>query len=186
VSSTQTHFHVRRIVAEALGFPINNIRVIKPRIGGGYGGKQALHGELLTSLVTIRTGKPAKLVYSRQDVFEASYSRHPMRIVVTIGADKEANIKAIDMSILSNTGAYGEHALTVFMVAGSKTLPLYNKAAAVHFGGTVVYTNNTPAGAFRGYGAIQGNFALESTIDILAENIGMDAMKLRAMNMIKE
>ena len=186
VSSTQTPFHVRRIVAEALGFPINNIRVIKPRIGGGYGGKQALHGELLTSLVTIRTGKPAKLIYTREEVFEASYSRHPMRITVTIGSDKEANIKAIDMNILSNTGAYGEHALTVFMVAGSKTLPLYNKAAAVHFGGTVVYTNNTPAGAFRGYGAIQGNFALESTIDILAENIGIDSMKFRAKNMIRE
>jgi CO/xanthine dehydrogenase Mo-binding subunit len=186
VSSTQTPFHVRRIVAEALAFPINNIRVIKPRIGGGYGGKQALHGELLTSLITIRTGKPAKLIYSREDVFEASYSRHPMRVTVTVGADKAANIKAIDMNILSNTGAYGEHALTVFMVAGSKTLPLYNKAVAVHFGGTVVYTNNTPAGAFRGYGAIQGNFALESTIDILAENIGLDPMKFRAMNMIKE
>lgn len=186
VSSTQTPFHVRRIVAEALDFPINNIRVIKPRIGGGYGGKQALHGEFLTSLVTIRTGMPAKLIYSREEVFEASYSRHPMRVIVTVGADKAANIKAIDMNILSNTGAYGEHALTVFMVAGSKTLPLYNKATAVHFGGTVVYTNNTPAGAFRGYGAIQGNFALESTIDILAENIGMDPMKFRAKNMIKE
>lgn len=186
VSSTQTPFHVRRIVAEALAFPINNIRVIKPRIGGGYGGKQALHGEFLASLVTIRTGKPAKLIYSREDVFEASYSRHPMRVTVTVGADKAANIKAIDMNILSNTGAYGEHALTVFMVAGSKTLPLYNKAEAVHFGGTVVYTNNTPAGAFRGYGAIQGNFALESTIDILAENIGLDPMKFRAKNMIKE
>jgi putative selenate reductase molybdopterin-binding subunit len=186
VSSTQTPFHVRRIVAEALGINIESIRVIKPRIGGGYGGKQALHGEFLTALTALRTGRPAKLIYSREEVFEASYSRHPMKVTITVGADKEANIKAIDMKILSNTGAYGEHALTVFMVAGSKTLPLYNKAAAVHFGGTVVYTNNTPAGAFRGYGAIQGNFALESTIDILAENIGMDPMKLRAKNMIKE
>jgi CO/xanthine dehydrogenase Mo-binding subunit len=186
VSSTQTPFHVRRIVAEALELPIDNIRVIKPRIGGGYGGKQALHGEFLTSLVALRTGRPAKLIYSREDVFEASYSRHPMRIDVTIGTDKDANIKAIDMKILSNTGAYAEHALTVFMVAGSKTLPLYNKVDAVSFGGTVVYTNTTPAGAFRGYGAIQGNFALESTIDILAENIGMDPMEFRAKNMIKE
>jgi CO/xanthine dehydrogenase Mo-binding subunit len=186
VSSTQTPFHVRRIVAEALGLNIDSIRVIKPRIGGGYGGKQALHGEFLTSLAALRTGRPAKLIYSREDVFEASYSRHPMRIDVTIGTDKAANIKAIDMKILSNTGAYGEHALTVFMVAGSKTLPLYNKVDAVRFGGTVVYTNITPAGAFRGYGAIQGNFALESTIDILAENIGMDPMEFRARNMIKE
>lgn len=186
VSSTQTPFHVRRIVAEALDLNIDNIRVIKPRIGGGYGGKQALHGEFLTSLVSLRTGRPAKLIYSREDVFEASYSRHPMKIEVTIGADKAANIKAIDMKILSNTGAYAEHALTVFMVAGSKTLPLYNKIDAVRFGGTVVYTNNTPAGAFRGYGAIQGNFALESTVDILAENIGMDPMEFRKQNMIRE
>lgn len=186
VSSTQTPFHARRIVAEALGLPIDRIRVIKPRIGGGYGGKQALHGEFIASLVALRTGRPAKLIYSREDVFEASYCRHPMRIDVTIGADKDANIKAIDMKILSNTGAYAEHALTVFMVAGSKTLPMYNKAEAVSFGGTVVYTNLTPAGAFRGYGAVQGNFALESTIDILAENIGMDPMELRAKNMIRE
>ncbi len=186
VSSTQTPFHVRRIVGEALGYPLEQIRVIKPRIGGGYGGKQALHGEFLTSLAALRTGLPAKLVYTREEVFEASYCRHAMRVDVTLGADRDANIKAIDMKILSNTGAYGEHALTVFMVAGSKTLPLYNKAEAVSFGGTVVYTNNTPAGAFRGYGAIQGNFALESTIDILAENIGMDPMEFRRQNMIKE
>lgn len=141
VSSTQTPFHVRRIVAEALGLPIDSIRVIKPRIGGGYGGKQALHGEFIASLVTIRTGKPAKLIYSREDVFEASYCRHPMRIDVTIGADKNANIKAIDMKILSNTGAYAEHALTVFMVAGSKTLPIYNKVEAVSFGLTVIIYN---------------------------------------------
>ncbi|OGO78130.1 MAG: aldehyde oxidase [Clostridiales bacterium GWB2_37_7] len=186
VSSTQTPFHVRRIVAEALGLAIDNIRVIKPRIGGGYGGKQALHGEFITSLMALRTGRPAKLIYSREDVFEASYCRHQMKLDVTLGADKSGNIKAIDMKILSNTGAYGEHALTVFMVAGSKTLPLYNKVTAVSFGGKVVYTNLTPAGAFRGYGAIQGNFALESTIDILAEKIGIDPMKFRMQNMIVE
>lgn len=186
VSSTQTPFHARRIAAEALGLPIEQIRVIKPRIGGGYGGKQSLHGEFITALTALRTGRPAKLVYTREEVFEASYTRHPMRIDVKIGADRDANIKAIDMKVLSNTGAYGEHALTVFMVAGSKTLPLYNKAEAVSFGGTVVYTNTTPAGAFRGYGAIQGNFALESTIDILAENIGIDPMEFRTRNMIKE
>lgn len=186
VSSTQTPFHVRRIVAEALSYPIEKIRVIKPRIGGGYGGKQALHGEFYTALVTLRTGRPSKLEYSRQEVFEASYTRHQMRIDVKMGADKEGNIKAIDMHVLSNTGAYAEHALTVFMVAGSKTLPLYNKAEAVRFGGKVVYTNHTPAGAFRGYGAIQGNFALESTVDKLAEKCGMDPVDFRSKNMIKE
>ncbi|QCX33628.1 aldehyde oxidase [Caloramator sp. E03] len=186
VSSTQTPYHVRRIVAEALSIPIEKIRVIKPRIGGGYGGKQALHGEFYVALVTLKTGRPAKLEYTRQEVFEATYTRHPMKIEVKMGADKNGNIKAIDMHILSNTGAYAEHALTVFMVAGSKTLPLYNKAEAVRFGGKVVYTNHTPAGAFRGYGAVQGNFALESTVDKLAQKCGIDPVDFRAMNMIKE
>ncbi|MFA9397897.1 MAG: xanthine dehydrogenase family protein molybdopterin-binding subunit [Clostridiaceae bacterium] len=186
VSSTQTPFHVRRIVAEALGISIEKIRVVKPRVGGGFGGKQAVHGEFLTALVTIRTGKPAKLIYTREEVFEATYCRHAMRLDVTLGADENGIIKCIDMDLLSDTGAYGEHALTVFMVAGSKTLPLYNKTDAVRFGGKVVYTNHTPAGAYRGYGAIQGNFALESTIDKLAEEIGIDVMELRSKNIIKE
>lgn len=186
ISSTQTPFHVRRIVGEALDLPIDRIRVIKPRIGGGYGGKQGLHGEFLVSLVALKTGKPAKLIYTREEVFEASYSRHAMRFNVAIGADKEGNIKAIDMNLLSNTGAYGEHALTVFMVSASKTLPLYNKVDAVRFGGKVVYTNLIPAGAFRGYGAIQGNFALESAVDQLAEKIGIDPVQFRKMNSIKE
>jgi putative selenate reductase molybdopterin-binding subunit len=186
VSSTQTPFHARRIVGEALGMPVDRIRVIKPRIGGGYGGKQALHGEFLVALAALRTGRPAKLIYTREEVFEATYTRHPMRIDMTIGSDKEGNIKALDMEILSNTGAYAEHALTVFMVAGSKTLPLYNKAEAVRFGGKVVYTNHTPAGAFRGYGAIQGNFALEASMDKLAELVGKNPVELRLQNMIME
>lgn len=186
ISSTQTPFHVRRIVGEALEMPIDRIRVIKPRIGGGYGGKQSLHGEFIVSLIALRTERPAKLIYTREEVFEATYSRHPMRIDVTMGAEEDGNIKAIDMEILSDTGAYGEHALTVFMVAGSKTLPLYNKAEAVRFGGKVVYTNHTPAGAYRGYGAIQGNFALESAVDKLAEKIGYDPIEFRKKNMIRE
>lgn len=186
VTSTQVPFHVRRITSQALGIPISGIRVIKPRVGGGFGGKQSVHGELLVSLISLRTGRPAKLTYTREEVFEATYTRHPMRLDVTIGADEKGIIKVIDMDLLSNTGAYGEHALTVFMVAGSKTMPLYNKAIAGRFGGKVVYTNNTPAGAYRGYGAIQGNFALESTIDKLAEKIGMDPMEFRRMNVIDE
>lgn len=186
VSSTQTPFHVRRIVSLALGINIEKVRVIKPRIGGGFGGKQAVHGELLVSLIALRTGRPAKLIYTREEVFEATYSRHPMRLDVTLGADENGIIKAIDMELLSNTGAYGEHALTVFMVAGSKTMPLYNKTEAGRFGGKVMYTNNTPAGAYRGYGAIQGNFALESTIDKLAEKIGIEPMDIRMKNVIGE
>ncbi len=186
ISSTQTPFHVRRIIANALDIPRKNIRVIKPRIGGGYGGKQAIHGELFVAAVALKTGRPAKIVYSRTEVFESTYSRHPMRFDMKIGATRDGRILAIDMDVLSNTGAYGEHALTVLMVAGSKTLPMYNKVEAVRFNGKVVYTNTTPAGAYRGYGAIQGNFALESAIDQLAEKLNMPPEELRKKNMISE
>ncbi|MDF1616059.1 xanthine dehydrogenase family protein molybdopterin-binding subunit [Petrocella sp. FN5] len=185
-SSTQTPFHARRIVSQALEIPMSRIRVIKPRIGGGFGGKQCLHGEFFVAAVTLKTKKPCKLVYTRKEVFESSYSRHPMRIDVTLGSTKDGKLKALDVKVLSDTGAYGEHALTVFMVAGAKTLPLYNKVEAVRFGGRVVYTNHTPGGAFRGYGAIQGNFAVESAVDQLCEKLGMDPIKFRQNNMIAE
>ncbi|MDD3842445.1 MAG: molybdopterin cofactor-binding domain-containing protein [Candidatus Izemoplasmatales bacterium] len=185
-SSTQTPFHIRRIISQALEFPISRIRVIKPRVGGGFGGKQAVHGELIAASVTIRTGKPSKLVYTRKEVFESSYTRHPMRFDMRLGAMKDGTLKAIDCQVLSDTGAYGEHALTVFMVAGSKVLPLYNKVDSVRFGGKVVYTNHTPAGAFRGYGAIQGNFALESVIDVLCHKLQIDPVVFRQKNMMKE
>ncbi|MFW6285408.1 MAG: xanthine dehydrogenase family protein molybdopterin-binding subunit, partial [Bacillota bacterium] len=167
-SSTQTPFHVRRIISQVLEVPLSKIRVIKPRVGGGFGGKQAIHGELLAAQVTLKTGKPTTLTYTRKEVFDATYSRHPMRIDVRIASDRDGTLRGIDFYGLSDTGAYGEHALTVFMVTGSKVLPLYNKVDAVRFHGHVVYTNRTPAGAYRGYGAIQGNFALETAIDMLA------------------
>lgn len=186
VSSTQTPFHMRRIIGAALGIPISEIRVIKPRVGGGYGGKQQIHGEFLVSLVALRTGKPAKLIYTRKEVFQSTFCRHAMKFNMKVGADKEGNLKAVKMELLSDTGAYGEHALTVFMLAAAKTLPLYNKIEAVNFGGKVVYTNHTPAGAYRGYGALQGNFAVESMIDRIAEKLNMDPLELRKKNMIKE
>lgn len=185
-SSTQTPVHVRRIISQTLGIPLSKIRVIKPRVGGGFGGKQAIHGEMFVSAVTMRTGKPSKMVYTRKEVFESSYSRHPMRFDIKLGASKEGILECIDCYVLSDTGAYGEHALTVFMVAGSKVLPLYNKVKSVKFYGHVVYTNHTPAGAYRGYGAIQGNFALESAIDILVAKLGIDPLQFRDKNMIKE
>lgn len=185
-TSTQTPFHMRRIIARTLGLPLSKVRVIKPRVGGGFGGKQALHGEFFCALVTLRTNKPSRLVYTREEVFESSYTRHPMRITMTVGASKDGHIRAIDCKSLSDTGAYGEHALTVFMITGSKVLPLYNKVEAVRFGGQVVYTNHVPAGAYRGYGAIQGNFAVEAIIDELANKLNMDPIKLREMNSMKE
>jgi putative selenate reductase molybdopterin-binding subunit len=185
-SSTQTPFHVRRIISQTLNIPISKIRVIKPRVGGGFGGKQALHGEMFVAMATMKTKKPTKIVYTRNEVFESSYSRHPMRIDMKIGATKSGKITALDCHILSDTGAYGEHALTVFMVAGSKVLPLYNKVDAVRFHGKVVYTNHMSAGAYRGYGAIQGNFALESIVDMLANELKIDPIELRQKNMILE
>lgn len=185
-SSTQTPFHIRRIISQALDIPMAKIRVIKPRVGGGFGGKQAIHGEMFTSYVTWKTKKPSKMVFSRKEVFESTYTRHPMRIRMRLGATNDGTLKAIDCQVLSDTGAYGEHALTVFMVTGSKVLPLYNKVEAVRFTGQVAYTNHTPAGAFRGYGAIQGNFALESSIDMLATKLAMDPVALRQKNMMLE
>lgn len=186
VSSTQTPNHVRRIVAMALELPLSRVRVIKPRVGGGYGGKQCVHGEMLVAAMVLRTGQACHLQYTRKEVFESTYSRHPMRIRVTLGADQEGRLKALDLDLLSDTGAYGEHALTVFMVSGSKVMPLYNKVDAVRFGGKVVYTNHTPGGAFRGYGAIQGNYALESAIDEFCLEYGFDPITFREANMIRE
>lgn len=185
-TSTQTPYHVRRIISQGLDFPLSRIRVIKPRVGGGFGGKQHIHGEMLVCHVTIKTGKPAKMNYTREEVFASSYTRHPMRIDIKLGASKTGELKAIDMYIVSDTGAYGEHALTVFMVAGAKVLPLYNKVDAVRFHGHVVYTNHVSAGAYRGYGAIQGNYALESAVDMLCEKLGMDPIEFREKNMIAE
>jgi len=186
ITSTQTPWHVRRIMARALDMPVKDIRVNKPRIGGGFGGKQMIHGELLCGLVTRRTGRAARLTYSRREVFQATNTRHPMRMDITLAADRDGRLRAIDMGTLSDTGAYGEHALTVFMVAGAKTLPLYNKVDAVRFGGKTVYTNHVPGGAYRGYGAIQGNFALESALAELAHQLDLDPVELRRRNMIAE
>lgn len=185
-TSTQNPFHTRRLLGQALSMPLSRIRVLKPRVGGAFGGKQHVHVEPFVALVTLKTGRPARIALSRREVFEATFCRHQMRISMRIGADRDGSLNVIDMNVLSNTGAYGEHALTVFMVGGSKTLPLYNKTKAVHYGGKVVYTNRLSAGAFRGYGAIQGNFALESMVDELAHAVGVDPIVIREKNMIRE
>lgn len=186
ISSTQIPFHVRRKLARALEIPASKIRVVKPRIGGGFGGKQTVAVEIFSAIVTIKTGKPSMIIYDRKETFECTTTRHAMRTKVRLGADKEGYIRAIDIQCLSDTGAYGEHASTVFGVVGQKTLPLYNKTKAVRFMGNVVYTNKTPAGAFRGYGATQGAFALEGAVNKLAEKLNMDPTEIRLMNLIKE
>jgi CO/xanthine dehydrogenase Mo-binding subunit len=185
VSSTQVPFHIKRQVARALELPATKVRVIKPRIGGGFGGKQTGSGEVFAGLVTLKTGKPALFIYSRNETFSCTTSRHAMRLTVRLGADKDGFIRALDIENLSDTGAYGEHASTTFMVCGDKTLPLYNKTRAVRYYGHAVYTNKTPAGALRGYGATQGTFALESTVNKLAAKLNMDPAELRLKNIIK-
>ncbi len=186
VSSTQIPFHVRRIVARALEIPKSQVRVIKPRIGGGFGAKQTAVSEIFPAIVTMKTGKPAKIVFDRYETFSAGTSRHEMKMRVKIGADKEGNIKAISMYTLSNTGAYGEHGPTTVGLSGHKTMPLYNKANAFKFDFNVVYTNTMAAGAFRGYGATQGIFALESAVNELAAKLNMDPIILKQKNLLEE
>ncbi len=184
-TSTQVPFHVRRIVAYALDIPLHRIHVIKPRIGGGFGTKQEVLLEDLAGLVTLRTGRPALIELTRQEEFISSRTRHPMRVRVKLGANKDGILHAIEMEGLSNTGAYGSHGLTVLSNTGSKTLPLYNKAPNVHFFGKAVYTNLPVAGAYRGYGATQGYFPLETAMDELAERLNIDPIELRRLNHIR-
>ena len=186
VSSTQITFHVRRILANALGIPKVSINVIKPRIGGGFGSKQTAVCEVYPAFVTLKTGRPAKIIFSREENQIASSPRHEMEITITIGATKEGKIKAIDLYTLSNTGAYGEHGPTTVGLSGHKSIPLYSKIPAHRFSYDVVYTNVMSAGAYRGYGATQGIFALESIIDELAHELKMDPIKLRELNMTQQ
>lgn len=186
VTATQIPFHVRRISALALGMDEENIQVIKPRIGGGFGGKQTMATELYAAIVTLKTGQPARVMYNRKETFAMSSSRHAFQVKIKLGATADGIIKAVDMKALSDTGAYGEHAWTVLMVAGHKSLPLYNKADAARYRGQVVYTNKMPAGALRGYGVTQAIFAMESALSELADKLGMDPAELRLKNVINE
>lgn len=186
VTSTQVPFHCRRIIAHALGISPAMVRVVKPRIGGGFGAKQTLVSELFPALVTLRTGKPAKIVYTRQESFQASNSRHQMRVRVRMGATRDGIVRAVEVDALSNAGAYGEHASTTVGLTGHKSIPLYAKANAFRFAYQVVYTNTMAGGAFRGYGATQGCFAVESAANELAEKLGIDPAQLRLLNIPRE
>lgn len=186
ISSTQVPFHIRRILANALDIPKHKIRVVKPRIGGGFGAKQTSVSEVYPALVTWKTGKPAKIIYTREESLIASSPRHEMELHVRVGADKEGNIRGIDLYTLSNTGAFGEHGPTTVGLSGHKSIPLYGKAEAFRFEYDVVYTNVMSAGAYRGYGATQGIFAVESAVNELAQELGMDPTVLREKNMVRE
>jgi probable selenate reductase molybdenum-binding subunit len=184
-TSTQVPFHVRRIVAQRLEVPISRIRVIKPRIGGGFGGKQEVLLEDIVAALAMKTRRPVLLEYSRQEEFISSRTRHPQLLKVRAGANRDGKVTGYDLDIIMNTGAYGSHALTVVCNSGSKTLPLY-RFQAIRFLGTSVYTNLPVGGAYRGYGATQAYFPLECVMDELAEKVGMDPVAFRQQNHIKE
>ena len=187
VSSTQIVFHCRRILSRALGIPKSRIRVEKPRIGGGFGAKQTAVCEVYPAFVTLKTGRPAQLIYTREESQIAGSPRHEMEIRVRLGADRDGHIRALDVYTLSNSGAYGEHGPTTVGLSGHKSIPLYTGGLeAFRFGYDVVYTNLQPAGAYRGYGATQGIFAVESTVNELAERLGMDPTVIRERNMVRE
>lgn len=185
VSSTQIVFHVRRIIANALGIPKHKIRVTKPRVGGGFGAKQTSVAEMYPAFVTWKTKKPSKIIFSREECMLASSPRHEMQLRVRIGATQDGRIRAIDLYTLSNTGAYGEHGPTTVGLSGHKSLPLYD-TESYRFTSDVVYSNVMSAGAYRGYGATQGIFAVESAVNELAAQLKMDPIALREMNITSE
>lgn len=187
ISSTQIVFHVRRILSQALGIPKSKIRVEKPRIGGGFGAKQTAVSEVYPAFVTLKTGRPAQLIFTREESQIAGSPRHEMEVRVRLGADKDGHIRGLDLYTLSNSGAYGEHGPTTVGLSGHKSIPLYTGGLeAFRFGYDVVYTNTMAAGAYRGYGATQGIFALETAVNELAEKLGIDPTVIREKNMLRE
>ena len=186
ISSTQIVFPPRRIVANALHIPKSKVRVTKPRIGGGFGAKQTAVSAVYPAFVTWMTKKPSKIIFSRVESQIASSPRHEMEMHVRLGANKDGIVRGIDLHTLSNTGAYGEHGPTTVGLSGHKSIPLYGKAEAFRFTSDVVYTNHMSAGAYRGYGATQGLFAVESAVNELANILGMDPFKIREMNITHE
>ena len=186
ISSTQIVFHCRRILANALHIPKSMIRVAKPRIGGGFGAKQTSVCEVYPAFVTWKTKKPSKIIFSRYESQIASTPRHEMELHVRLGATKDGIVRGIDLHTLSNTGAYGEHGPTTVGLSGHKSIPLYGKAEAFRFVSDVVYTNHMSSGAYRGYGATQGLFAVESAVNELADKLGIDPFVIRQRNIVRE
>ncbi len=183
-SSTQTPFLTRRALAEIFDLPPDKVRVFCERVGGGFGGKQEMFVEDILALAALKTGRPVKLEFTREEQFIATSTRHPMRITVKAGADRQGKLTALQLDVLSNTGAYGNHASPVLLHACGELIGVYNcpnkKVDAV-----VAYTNTVPAGAFRGYGLPQTLFAVEAAIDELARGLGISPFEIRRRNIVK-
>lgn len=187
ISSTQIVFHCRRIISNALGIPKSQIRITKPRIGGGFGAKQSVVSEIYPAFVTWKTKKPSKIIYTRKESQIIASPRHEMEVSVKLGADKTGKIRAISLYTLSNSGAYSEHGPTTVGLSGHKSIPLYSNNLEAHrFESDVVYTNIQSAGAFRGYGAPQGIYAVESAVNELAVRLNMNPLELREINMVRQ
>ena len=187
ISSTQIVYHVRRILSHALGIPKSRIRVEKPRIGGGFGAKQTAVSEVYPAFVTMKTGRPALCVFSRKESQTCGSPRHEMEIRIRLGANNDGRIRALEVTTLSNSGAYGEHGWATVGLTGHKSIPLYTGSLeAFKFDANVVYTNMQPSGAYRGFGATQGQFAVETAVNELAAKLGRDPVELREQNMVRE
>ncbi len=183
-TSTQVPFHVRRMVAPLIGLPVRRIRVVKPRIGGGFGGKQEMLIEDLCAHLTLATGRPVRFEYTRAQEFTSARTRHPQILRFRSGVDAQGKLVAMDVRVVGDTGAYGTHGLTVQMVTGFRALSTYWLPNA-RYDCDVVYTNKPVPGAFRGYGAPQALFALEQHMEEFAEAIGMDPVAFKRLNWVK-
>ncbi len=185
ITSTQVPFHVRRQLSHILEMPMSRIRVIKPRIGGGFGNKQGMFMEPLAAVLALKTQRPVRLILDRDEEFFQGYRRHTEIIRLKTGVKNDGTIIAHDMRVVADTGAYGDHALSIPSSTGKKILPIY-PAPYAHFECYGVYTNLPVSGAFRGYGAIQGFFAFECQMDEIAKALNMDPLALRQKNQIKQ
>ncbi len=185
-STTQVPFHARRIVSQVLGLPVARVRVVKPRLGGGFGGKQEVFLEQIAGLLCLRTGRAVRLALTRREVFIAGRTRHPQRLRLRSAVDEEGRVTLLDLDTVLDTGAYGSHALTVATNTGSKVLPLVNRVRAIGFKARSAYTNLPVSGAYRGYGATQGSFALNVQMDEMARRLGIDVLELWRRNHIRE
>jgi putative selenate reductase molybdopterin-binding subunit len=183
-SSTQVPFLTRRMLTDLFGLPAEKVRVLCKRVGGGFGGKQEMFVEDILALAALKTGRPVKLELTREEQFTATSTRHPMRVTITAGADANGKLTALKLDVLSNTGAYGNHAGPVLFHAVSECISVYN-CPNKKVDGIAAYTNTVPAGAFRGYGLPQTLIATESAIDELAKQLGISPFEMRRRNIVK-
>ncbi|MEI8132623.1 MAG: molybdopterin cofactor-binding domain-containing protein [Leptolinea sp.] len=183
-TSTQVPYHVRRMLSPLIGLPVSRIRVIKPRVGGGFGGKQEMLIEDLAAHLTVKTGKPVRFEYTREQEFTSARSRHPAKLTFRAGVSRGGMLKALDLSVIEDSGAYGVQAMTVCSVIGMRGLSTY-RCENARFHAEIVYTNKPVPGAFRGYGGPQGLFALESLMDEIAAALKLDPLDFRMQNVVR-